>query len=69
MNLENPFRSPSPSAFEVLYRPFVLFCRFSRIEGAQVSSLAGFGIYFARIEPVLAGLQFPNHRGIISGQC
>jgi len=30
-------------------------------ERAQVFALSGLGIFFARIEPVLAGLEFANH--------
>ena len=41
---------------------FVLLGAFPRIEGAEVFPLAGLRIYFARIEPVLTGLQFSNHR-------
>jgi hypothetical protein len=40
----------------------MLFCAFPRIEGAEVFPLARLWIYFARIETVLTGLQFSNHR-------
>jgi hypothetical protein len=61
MNIKITFRAPSPFTFEVLYRAFVLFRRFPRVEGAEVFPLAGLRIYFARIEPVFTGLQFSNH--------
>ncbi len=55
------FPGQSPFTFEVLYCAFVLFRPFPRVEGAEVLPLAGLRIYFARIEPVLAGLQLSNH--------
>lgn len=50
--------------FEILYCPFVLFCSGPSIKGAQVFPFAGFRIDLARIEPVFAELQFPNHRAV-----
>lgn len=47
--------------FEVLYRSFVLFRPFPRVEGAEIFSLAGLRIYLPRIEPVLTGFQFSDH--------
>src|SRR5882762_7940278 len=52
---------PSSVMFEVLYGPFVLFCRCPSVEGSKVFPLPRFRIDFARIEPVLAGFQFSNH--------
>src|SRR5207237_727080 len=42
---------------------FVLLGRPTRLERAQIFSLARLGILLARVQPVLAGLQFSNHEG------
>jgi hypothetical protein len=60
MEYGSPVRS-SPFTFEVLYCAFVLFGTFAGIERAEVLPLAGLRIYFARIEPVLTGLQLSDH--------
>lgn len=41
-------------ALEKLHRAFVLLGRFACIKRAEVFSLTSFGIYFSRVEPVLA---------------
>src|SRR5258705_2785883 len=46
---------------EVLHGAFMLFGRRARLEGTKIPLLAGLRIYLAGIEPVLAGLQFPDH--------
>ena len=47
--------------FEILNRAFVfLRCRLA-VERAEISSFADSRIFLARVEPILAGLQFPNH--------
>jgi hypothetical protein len=51
---------------EILHLALVLFGRRARLEGAEIAALAGLGIGFAGIEPVLAGLQFADHGGISS---
>jgi hypothetical protein len=47
--------------FEVLHRAFVSLCGFFRAECAEVAPSAGFGVLFARIQPVLSGLKFSDH--------
>lgn len=49
---------------EILHRALVLLRGFSRSERAEVPAFAGFRIFLARIEPVLAGFQFSNHGAI-----
>jgi hypothetical protein len=39
----------------------VLFRRRARFEGAEIAALAGFGIHFSGLEPVLARRQFTDH--------
>ena len=46
---------------EVLNGSFVFLCLCFRRERAEISSLAGFGIFPARIQPILPGFQFPDH--------
>src|SRR5437879_590048 len=46
---------------EKLDGTLVLFGRFSRLECAQISPLAGPRIDFSRIEPILAGFEFADH--------
>jgi hypothetical protein len=51
----------STSPLEVLDSAFVFFGCLPRIEGAEVSTLAGLRVYLPRIKPILAGFQFPYH--------
>jgi hypothetical protein len=46
---------------EVLNRSLVFFGCTSRFERAQISSLAGPRVLLSRIQPVTAGLEFPDH--------
>lgn len=48
-------------ALEELDFPLVLLCRFPRLERAQIAPLAGLGVCLDRVEPVFAGLEFPDH--------
>ncbi len=47
--------------FEKLDRTLVFLCGFLSIEGAEVSPLTGFRIFFAGVKPILARLKFSNH--------
>jgi hypothetical protein len=47
--------------FKVLNGSFVFLCLRLRSERAEISSLPGFRIFLARIQSILAGLQFPDH--------
>lgn len=47
--------------FEILNSAFVFFCPCPRAEGSEVLALSGLRIRFARIEPVLTGLQLSDH--------
>jgi alkanesulfonate monooxygenase SsuD/methylene tetrahydromethanopterin reductase-like flavin-dependent oxidoreductase (luciferase family) len=47
--------------FEILHRAFVLLGGGAGSEGAEIAAAAGLGIYFSRVEPVLAGRQFADH--------
>jgi hypothetical protein len=49
---------------EVLHRSLVDFCGASGFESAKVTALSGFGIFFARIQPVFAGLYLAYHCGL-----
>jgi hypothetical protein len=40
---------------------FVFFRSGACIERAKILSLAGFGVYFARVKSVLPGFEFPDH--------
>jgi hypothetical protein len=51
----------SSMPFEELYGTLMLFRFLKRRERAQVATLAGLGILFARIQPVFARFQFANH--------
>jgi len=51
---------------KVLNRTLVGFGGFSCAERAEVAPTPGLGIFFARVQPVLAGFQFSNHRTIHS---
>jgi len=48
--------------FEILHRAFVSLCGFLCTECAKVAAPAGFGILLARIQAVLSGFQFLNHK-------
>ena len=52
--------------FEILNRAFVFLRCSLRVEGAEISSFADPRIFLARVEPILAGLQFSNHAKVIS---
>src|SRR5499427_10412382 len=52
----------SAPALEELYRALVLFRRCACVEGAEIAPLLCLRVHFARIEPVLPGFQFPDHR-------
>jgi hypothetical protein len=52
--------------FEILNRAFVFLRRRLAVEGAEISSFADPRIFLARVEPILAGFQFPNHAKVIS---
>jgi len=47
---------PESAPLEILHCALVLFRGGARVKGAQVPTLAGFGILLPRIQPVLAGL-------------
>ncbi len=51
-------------AFKVLHRLLVFLCRSLCLEGAEVSALTRFWIFLARIQPILAGFQLPDHDSI-----
>jgi len=53
--------APSVCPLEELYRPFVLFSRFTGGERTEVFAPAGARIPFSRVEPVFAGFQFSDH--------
>src|ERR1700686_406027 len=50
---------------EKLHGALVFLCGFERVECAEISALAGFGILLARVKTILARLQFPDHRMVI----
>ena len=54
--------------FEILNRAFVLFRRSLAVERAEISSFPGLRILLPRIQPILAGFQFPDH-GYSSARC
>lgn len=54
-------RAASVPVLEELYFPLVLLCRFPRLERTQIAPLAGLGVRLDRVEPVFAGLEFPDH--------
>jgi hypothetical protein len=51
-------------AFKVLHCLLVFLRRSLCLERAEISSFARFRIFLARIEPILAGFQFPDHKPI-----
>ena len=48
-------------SFEELHGTFVLARGLERIEGTEISPLAGFGVLLARIKAVFAGFEFADH--------
>jgi hypothetical protein len=54
-------RRASPAPFEELNFALVLFGRSSRVERPEVTSLSGFWVGFARIEPEPTGFQLADH--------
>jgi hypothetical protein len=52
-------------ALEILNRFFVLLGRVSRGERAEVPTLAGFGVFLARVQTIFTSVQFPNHKRIL----
>jgi hypothetical protein len=48
---------------KVLNGSFVFLCLCLRRERAEISSLPGFRIFLARIQPIFAGLEFSDHKG------
>ena len=44
-----------------LHGALMLFSSSARIECSKIFSLAGFGIFLARVQAVFARLQFPYH--------
>jgi hypothetical protein len=51
-------------AFKVLHCLLVFLCRSFCLEGAEISALTRLRIFLARIQPVLAGFQLPDHDSI-----
>jgi hypothetical protein len=49
------------ATLEELDRPLVLLRGCSRPEGAEVASLAGPGVWHARIQSILTGSELANH--------
>ena len=49
-------------AFKVLHCLLVFLRRSLCLEGSEISSLTRLRFFFARIQPVLAGLQLPDHK-------
>jgi hypothetical protein len=56
-------------ALKELHFALVLFGRFARIERSQVPPFASFGILFARVKPVFAGLELANHKHLPHRAC
>jgi hypothetical protein len=54
----------SPVSFEVLDGPLVLFGRGPGTKRAEIPALAGFGVWLARVQPILTGFQFADHGGV-----
>lgn len=52
---------------EVLHGFLVRLGCMSRGKGAKVFALAGFSVFFARVQAILAGFQLPNHRVLSMG--
>ena len=47
--------------FEILNRAFVFLRCIPAVERAEIFSFTRSRIFLARIQPILPGLQFPNH--------
>jgi hypothetical protein len=47
---------------EILHRAFVLLGRSLAAKYAEIFSFSRSRIFFARVQPILPGLQFPNHK-------
>jgi len=47
---------------EELHGSFVPFGGFGRSERPDIPAPSRFGVLLSRIEPILAGLEFPDHR-------
>jgi hypothetical protein len=50
---------------EILNRAFMFLRRSLAAEGAKVFSFARSRIFLARIQPIFAGFQFPNHNDFL----
>ena len=50
-----------PASFEKLNGTFVFFRCTLAVERAEIFSFTRSRIFLARIQPILPGLQFPNH--------
>lgn len=50
---------------EILNRAFVLLRGRLTVERSQIFSFTRFGIFLARIQPILTGFQLPNHNDCI----
>ena len=48
-------------ALEILDVAFVLLCFLNRVEGSEVTALAGGRIFLARVQAKLAGFEFSYH--------
>ena len=55
----------SAVTLEILHRSLMLLGRRPRLEGAEVPALAGLRILLARVQTILACLQFPNHGKVL----
>ena len=53
---------------EILNRALVFLCGSLAFECAEIFSFAASRIFLAGIQPILAGLQFPNHKDFF-GAC
>jgi hypothetical protein len=51
---------------EVLHRFLVRLGCMSRGKCTEIFALAGFSVFFARVQTILAGFQLPNHRKVLS---
>src|SRR6266567_2350779 len=50
---------------EILNRLLMRFCCASRGKRSEIAALTGLGVLLARVQTILARLQFPNHRRIL----
>ena len=53
-------------AFKVLHCFLVFLGRSLCLEGAEISSLTRLRIFLARIQPILAGFQLPDHKNFFA---